>query len=271
MQAASQANALEMPNDNVTVDDGLGAYLDDKTQGPAVVITTLPSLYHRITNFGDFNALENLGVKAGEGDGSAPVVKNGYVQVGSSWGEIARLLTRHYDDIKVMTLSDAPVTGSRRIVNNMAFYDRISVPSNTSDVLTSNQVFSWAIPSNCYGNMSMEQGGPLAYEAQYMAIKAAYESAVLFSELRRQETGVTRQKLALTMVGGGAFQVKREFVLNVMDYVLQKYCTFNLDVTLIMFDENPVYVLGKTYDLAHGDGHGGGDEHQIGSRRRRMW
>lgn len=45
--AASQFNCLEMPSPDVTPDDGITAYIDDKTQGPACALATAPALVYR--------------------------------------------------------------------------------------------------------------------------------------------------------------------------------------------------------------------------------
>ena len=276
VQAASQANALEMPTENTTVEVGLKFYLDDKTQGPAVVLTTLPSLFHRITTLGDFNALSRLGIQAVDKTSSStsshkkrkemgssssssssagmPFVKNGYVQVNGNWEELATRLKSRPDDVMVMTLSNAPVTGRRRVVGDLALYDRQSEPSNSANLLTSNQIFSWAVPNDCYGNSSMVGDG---YTAQHSVLQIAYESALLFAELRRKEMGLDRQKLALTLVGGGAFNVPRDFITAAMEGMLRKLENLRLDVTLILFDSDPITLLG-TY---HGGGGGGGGRH----------
>jgi hypothetical protein len=46
-QAASQFNALEMVNPNITPLDGITMYIGDKTQGPACAIACAPALFYR--------------------------------------------------------------------------------------------------------------------------------------------------------------------------------------------------------------------------------
>ena len=154
VQVASQANAQEMSDIKVKTSDGIGTVFSDNTQGPACVLTTFPSVLYRVLRYPNFNALENLGIKASDDiptkQQGARVV-NGYVFPNGQWDDLAEQMKNKFSNIQVMTLENAPVTGKRKLMGRLHAYER---EYNFKNV-TSNQVFAWAVPNGEYGNPPM--------------------------------------------------------------------------------------------------------------------
>jgi hypothetical protein len=248
VQAASQANGLEHPDKETTLEAGLAGYLGDQTQGPSVALTTLPTTYDRLTRSQrHFNALDQFNVPS-EIDPTAPAyLQNGYVMVKDLYAFHRTFWDHEHprDQVRLMLIKDAPVTGYRSGLNMYS-------PSADSSV-TISQVFNFAIATNAENQIvadkkthtttfTMKEGRSMGI--QYELLYAAYESVILFAMLTK-----AKGPIALTQVGAGAFGVSPAFVWEVIADVLRAYEQYDLDVHILVYSrkqpsENTLKLLG---------------------------
>lgn len=228
-QVASQFNLLEMASCNITPEHGVGIYEHDKTQGPACAIACgagtiwrnyFMPLGQQIGQDANqqFDALSELGKQLGNENNKLWQMTNGYalarreglVQISQQLGNA--------DDAKQQSL---------------AGFIRIGIQGNTQVTLPGcehsvTQLYCSALPV-AYSNHPIE----LWEDFAKLVLDAAYE-ATFFYALQHQKPE-QRGKLFLTLLGGGAFGNKTEWIIDAIRKNLLKFAALDLDVYIVSY------------------------------------
>jgi hypothetical protein len=224
-QVASQFNALEMISPGVTPDDGIDIYERDPTQGPACAIACGPGTIYRNylipldggtgqTATRQLNLLADLtGALGVEID-----MRNGYA-----------LPTD--DDLDTINERLGEMTDTERTAVMGTL--RVGVQSDTEVTLaggghTVTQVFCSALPV-AYGTPPQGLWEPFAR----LVLDAGYEATLTIAALNAARCGDPR--VFLTLVGGGAFGNRPEWILDAIGRSLRLFADSGLEVTIVSY------------------------------------
>lgn len=221
-QVASQFNCLEFAGPEVVPEDGVTGYAFDPTQGPACSLAAAPATVVR-NYFADVGGargqtrerqLDNLDALAAMlGDrGEYWDVVNGYTHSDERRLErLERALGRHDRE----ALLGAVKVGLHRDVE-VTFATRYTEPATPTHVT---QVFCSALSCG-YTRVGLDDWEPLAM----LVLDAAYEAT-----LRAAVLG-GRRKVWLTLLGGGAFGNRREWITGAIGRALARMERVDLEV-----------------------------------------
>jgi len=248
IQVASQFNLLEMVSPNVTPEMGIDRYENDPTQGPACAIacgagTIWRNYFVKVdgklgqSENRQIDTMKDMGIALGNEDGSLWEMQNGYL-LPSEEG-LERINTR---------LSQSNVA-SRDALKQLY---RIGIQWNTEVTLNSaghtvTQVYASALPV-AYTNFPDEQWEPFAR----LILEAAYESIFHAALLNLQQTG--KNKVYLTLLGGGAFGNRLEWIYDAMKMALHRFCDYPLDVSIVSYRHSKPATARFIEDFKHRGG-----------------
>ncbi|MCP4509677.1 MAG: hypothetical protein GY826_25150 [Fuerstiella sp.] len=228
-QVASQFNLLEMAAPSYTPEDGIDIYERDATQGPACAIAcgagTIYRNYfaevngqigqtadHQIDCLADLSdALDNTSERLW-------TMQNGYAL---ATAEGLRKITD-----RLQQASDSERDNLRKKL-------RIGVQSGTQVTLGSaehqvSQAFCSALPV-AYSSHS----DGLWEEFATLVLEAAYEATICAAVLNSVRTD--NNKVYLTLLGGGAFGNREDWILSAIQRVLREYRDADLDVMIVSY------------------------------------
>jgi len=228
-QVASQFNLLEMVSPDVTPEQGVGRYENDRTQGPACAVAAGAGTIYR-NYFADVNGqigqsvdnqidcLVDIGEALGNSDNRLWIMRNGYA-LASEKGliEIAN---------KLKSANESEIDELRRLL-------RIGIQWNTEVTIansrhTVSQAYCSALPV-AYSHHSPE----LWSEFARLILEASYEASFCVGILNYLRNG--NNTLYLTLIGGGAFGNKREWIINSVYRSLNLYKHVGLDVAIVSY------------------------------------
>ncbi len=228
-QVASQFNLLEMIGPGVTPEKGVGIYGMDRTQGPACAIacgaaTILRNYFVEIdggmgqTAERQIDCLRDLGDALGNAGSELWTMRNGYaLPTATGLEKIAGRLGKADE-----TKKDA-LRGLLRIGVHWDAGVTLGTSSNTVS-----QVFCSALPV-AYCAFGAEQWEPFAR----LVLEATYEATFHAALLNRERTGSSR--LYLTLVGGGAFGNRFEWITEALERSLRIFAGTGLDVRMVSY------------------------------------
>ena len=233
-QVASQFNLLEMVSPNVSPEQGIGIYQQDRTQGPACAIAAGAATIYRnylveldgqqgqsVTR--QINCIADLGEALGNQNNRLWQMKNGYV-IASRQG-----LAEIADHLK-----DASLEEKQQLKGQL----RIGLHLNTEVTL-----------KNCQHRVSQAlcSALPIAYSQHPSALwtdfaklilEAAYEATLAAAVYNANSYG--SNKVFLTLLGGGAFGNPEEWILSAIRKALLAYKDADLDVAIVSYyQSNP--------------------------------
>ncbi|CAB9503610.1 expressed unknown protein [Seminavis robusta] len=230
-QAASQFNCLEMIHPSITREMGITRYAHDYTQGPACAMVCPAGTLYRNYFAEPMNTLQDVGKVLGNHDISKkkPMywkIKNGYA------------LAAKKDSIK--TLSQKLQENDGLIDKAMAQL-RVGVHWNTEvDQGTHNnsdnnqqrvaQVYCSALPI-AYDITASD--ADWSHFAQ-LVLDGSYEATLAVAAVLAKERN-KRVKVYLTMLGGGAFGNRVEWIRQAIQRALRLYQDSMLDVYLVHY------------------------------------
>jgi len=235
-QAASQFNLLEMVSPNVTPEEGVGRYEYDKTQGPACAIACGAGTIYR-NYFADVNGrvgqthdnqidcLKDIGVKLENEKHGLWKMLNGYaLATNDGLKQINKILSETTPDeyerlkglLRIGIQSDTQVT----IYNSSNFVS---------------QAYCSALPI-AYTNVNLDLWEPFAR----LVLEATYEATIYAALNNYQKTN--NNKVFLTLVGGGVFGNKIEWILGAIEKALIKFKQTPLDVMIVSYGSSNKYV-----------------------------
>ena len=231
-QVASQFNLLEMASPDLTPEDGVTRYQDDRTQGPACAMAAGAATIYRNylapvgggigqTRERQFDCLADIGQALGNAGGSLWDMRNGYAlctQPGLAAID-ARLKAMSPDEIDALR-------GQLRI----GLQWDVEVTDAPAPDQRVSQAFCSALP------VAYTKVAPQHWERfATLVLEAAYEATLLAGVLNRQRTGCPT--VFLTSLGGGAFGNPAEWIEAARSRALEAVGGYDLDVRLISFGQ----------------------------------
>lgn len=246
-QVASQFNLLEMAAPEHTPEMGVGMYQYDNTQGPACAIAAGAGTIWR--NYFmplsgqtgqsaalQFDALELLGRELGNSDGRLWTMQNGYVVASHAGLEQAGRQIRTASPDEYECLKQCLRIGWQADT-------QVTLPGCRHRV---HQLYCSALPV-AYSQHASELWEPFAR----LVLEAAYE-ATLQVGVHRLEQG--QDKLYLTLLGGGVFGNRMEWILDAIRKALHRFSGFALDVAIVSYGGSRPEVRGLVDELMQGQG-----------------
>lgn len=228
VQVASQFNLLEMVGPQVTPEQGVSRYAADHTQGPACAIACGAATIYRNyfvevngqtgqTKDNQIDCLAEIGAYFHNAERQHWVMQNGYALPGKSGldelsAQIDSLSQSAYEELKGLLAigiqQDAEVTIA-------------SQPQQLG------QVFCSALPVS-YAPGNWESFARLILDA-------LYEATLLAAIANRARTD--NNKVYLTLVGGGAFGNRADWITDAVVKNLKKYAANDLDIRFVSYGQ----------------------------------
>lgn len=226
-QVASQFNLLEMVSPNITPEQGVGGYENDRTQGPACAIAAGAGTIFR-NYFVDVNGssgqtakkqidcLADIGNMLGNADNHLWEMKNGYA-LASEEGLIEITNT-------INSANEAEIDELRKLLRIGIQWDTEVTLNNSKHTVT--QAYCSALPV-AYSQQSSKFWAGFAG----IILEASYEATICTGILNSLKTG--NNKVYLTLIGGGAFGNERTWIINAIKRSLNLYKHVDLDVVIV--------------------------------------
>lgn len=228
-QVASQFNLLEMISPHVTPEHGVGRYENDPTQGPACAIAAgAGTIYRnyfarvngRIGQSADsqIDCLADIGKELGNDGNRFWEMRNGYAM--PSHQGLAHIADR------LRASSEAGRDQLRWLL-------RIGIQWNTQVTLNDcehqvSQAYCSALPvAHCQHPIELWE--PFAR----LVLEASYEATMCAAILNA--TRNTNNTVFLTLLGGGAFGNRTEWIIDAMQRALKRYQDADLDVAIVSY------------------------------------
>lgn len=229
-QAASQFNLLEMVGPHVTPEEGVDIYENDKTQGPACAISCGAGTVYRNyfipfngkygqTSTNQINCLQLIDEELENRNSRMWKIKNGYAiftgeGLKQTNAKISALSVQHREDLKGKL--------------------QVGIQWNTEVTLANaghrvTQVYCAAIPVSYHYNIDTE----LWEVFSRMILEAAYEATFYAAVENLNSTG--NNKLFLTLVGGGVYGNRSEWILDAIAMSMEKFRHVPLDVRIVTY------------------------------------
>lgn len=228
-QVASQFNLLEMASPNITPEQGVDIYENDRTQGPACAVAAGAGTIYR--NYfaavhgqigqsatHQIDCLGDLGAALGNADGHLWEMKNGYALASEKGlGEISH---------RLRTSSEQERDRLRQLL-------RIGIQWNTQVTLddckhTVSQAYCSALPV-AYSNYSSS----LWMEFSRLILEASYEATLCTAIVNSVKNG--NHQVFLTLLGGGAFGNEMDWIMGGIQRALNLYSHVDLDVAIVSY------------------------------------
>jgi hypothetical protein len=235
-QVASQFNLLEMVNPYVTPEEGVGIYSNDFTQGPACAIACGAATVYRnyfvpvdnqIGQCVDYqiNCLEEIGRFFENDKNRYWEMKNGYcIPNSNGLNEISQ-------KINGMDASQSEdLMGQLKV--GIQWGAEVTLPSSDNKV---SQVFCSALPVD-YSHLSHEQWEPFTQ----LVLNAAYEATFHLATQNMVRNG--NNKLFLTLLGGGAFGNRIEWILTAIKRSVNIFKHVPLEVMIVSHKYSNKYI-----------------------------
>jgi len=237
-QAASQFNLLEMISPNVTPERGIDIYENDQTQGPACAIacgagTIYRNYFANVNNEtgqsanNQIDCLKDIGLEFKNELLNLWKMQNGYALVNNV--EALKIISKQINNKSIEEYE------------NLKQKLRIGIQWNTEVTISKekqlvSQAYCSALPIS-YSHIDIEYWTDFAR----MILEATYEATFCAALLNYKQTN--NNKLFLTLVGGGAFGNKIEWILEAIQKCLIKFSNTPLDVRIVSYGySNPKVV-----------------------------
>lgn len=231
-QVASQFNLLEMVSPRVTPEQGIGIYEYDHTQGPACAIAAGAGTIYRnyfvpvngqVGQAEDhqIDCLSDLGLALGNVDADLWQMKNGYALPSKSGIAVINAILNQ--------LTEDELDGLRQLL-------RVGIQWNTQVTLEDaqhrvSQIYCSALP------VAYSEHSPLLWEKfARLVLEAAYEATMCAAILNSVKTG--NVKVYLTLLGGGAFGNKPEWIFDAIERAVHLYRHANLELIFVSYGKS---------------------------------
>lgn len=229
-QVASQFNLLEMASPDLTPEDGVTRYQDDRTQGPACAIAAGAATIYRNylapvagavgqSRTRQIDCLADMGKALGEDVHALWEMRNGYALctgdgLASIDGRLAAMSAEELDHLR----------GLLRI----GLHWNVEVTEAATPGQRVSQAFCSALPV-AYSDLAPSKWQRFAT----LVLEAAYEATLLAAVQNRERTGCPT--VFLTSLGGGAFGNAPEWIEAAMAHAFQAVRGCDIDVRLVSF------------------------------------
>lgn len=225
-QVASQFNLLEMVHPSVTPEMGVGRYERDQTQGPACALACLAGTIYRNyfvpigggigqTSDRQINCLADFSGLLGAPDRFLWEMRNGYALPTE---DSLHAVNKYLATMEVDSL---------RAALRIGVHADTEVTTNDAGRLVT-QVYCSAMPV-AYSNVGADLWASIAK----LVLEAAYEATLLAAIQNRAATGNNR--VFLTMLGGGAFGNRLDWIADAILRALRMHADSGLDVHLVSY------------------------------------
>ena len=235
-QVASQFNLLEMVSPSVTPEDGVDIYEGDQTQGPACAIACGAGTIYRNyfvsvndqvgqTADNQIDCLYDMGVLLGNSDNKLWTMQNGYALPGAS-------------GLKAISqrLSEADEAGHdelRQALRIGLHWDPEVTIGGQSHLVS--QAYCSALPV-AYTSHPDTLWAAFAQ----LVLEASYEATMCAGVLNQATTG--SNKVYLTLLGGGAFGNRNEWIISAIRRAVTLFAEFELDVFIVSYGSSKRHV-----------------------------
>ncbi len=233
-QVASQFNLLEMVSPSVTPEQGVGIYGNDFTQGPACAIAAGAGTIYRNyfapvngktgqTATNQIDCLEDLGATLQNTNQRLWEMRNGYaLATAAGLAEISKRLNEcnpaQVDDLR----------GQLKV----GIHWETQVTLRECSHLVS-QIYCSALPV-AYSPHDSSAWKTFAV----LILEAAYEATLCAALINARKTG--NKTVFLTLLGGGAFGNKDEWIIAAINRALNLHSNSDLDVQIVSYGKpNP--------------------------------
>jgi hypothetical protein len=229
IQVASQFNLLEMVSPNRTPEDGVGIYEYDATQGPACAISCGAGTIYRNyfvnldgqigqTSTKQIDCLNEIGIELENNKYNHWEMRNGYA-LASRKG-----LKSISEQIKSRSENDYEyLKGKLRI--GVQWDSEVTISKNRNLIT---QVYCSALPIS-YSDIEAE----LWTDFAKMILEASYE-ATFYVALKNYEK-TKNNKVYLTLIGGGAFGNKYDWIFDAIAKSIKKFSKTPLDIKIVSY------------------------------------
>ncbi|XOV89790.1 MAG: hypothetical protein ACFHX7_07860 [Pseudomonadota bacterium] len=228
-QVASQFNLLEMVSQDTTPEEGIAIYQFDRTQGPACAIAAGAGTIYR-------NYFVPLDGQVGQSESNQV---NCLADIGKSLGNEGNQLWQMRNGYALPTADGLALIADRLAgmsedgIDDLRCQLRVGVQWNTEVTLMNaghkvTQVYCSALPV-AYTGFPAEHWRAFAC----LVLEAAYEATICAGILNAANTG--NNQVFLTMLGGGAFGNRIEWIADAMASVIERYRQWALDIVIVSF------------------------------------
>lgn len=219
-----------------------GHELHELAQGSLPVASTIHSMWERARNFPNFLSTKEV----------LPELQKHAEQ--GNWRIIYKMISQKQTELRYITLTNARMNGKPRWNNNINAYTYDLFPQTEGLRPISNQIFTWCIPGD-YGHVQLEQMDKFQKAAHRLLLRCHYEACLLFAEFMRQQQGSDRIKLGLGLMGVYArcVNMPRRLAEDALMGALEKYDFLPIDVTVFLYDNLPITLHGKKYEVINSD------------------
>jgi hypothetical protein len=228
-QVASQFNLLEMPSPGVTPEQGVGAYDNDRTQGPACAIAAGAGTIYRNyfapvngqigqSETNQIDCLADIGNAMRNSAGRLWAMRNGYA-----------LATK----TGLLEISDRLQSSSDAERDKLRELLRIGIQKDTQVTLNDShhrvsQAYCSALP------VAYSKHPPALWsDFATLILEASYEATFCAAILNSIRTG--NNTVFLTLLGGGAFGNAIEWIIHSMRRAIDLYNDFDMDVAIVSY------------------------------------
>lgn len=228
-QVASQFNLLEMTSPSVTPERGVGIYENDHTQGPACAIACGAGTIYRnyIVPMADavgqsasqqIDCSADLGKSLANTDGKLWSMENGYLFPTDKGLE--QITTR----LQLASETELDeLRGELRI--GLQWNAEVTLPHTEHRV---SQAYCSGLPV-AYGRQPAAAWTDFAK----LILDAAYEATICAGILNASQTGVNT--VFLTLLGGGVFGNRDEWIIAAIERAVAKYRDYKLDIAIVSY------------------------------------
>jgi len=228
-QVASQFNLLEMVSPEIIPERGVGIYENDNTQGPACAIACGAGTIYRNyfveinkqigqTSEIQIDCIADIGKALGNDNNKFWKMQNGYALVSEAGlDEITKQL-KTIDDVEYDAL-----LGKLRI--GIQFDTQVTLDNCEHKVI---QAYCSALPV-AYSQHNKDKWT----EFSKFILNASYEATFCAGFLNYLNTG--NNKVYLTLLGGGAFGNRNDWITSAIRRSLKKYANIPLDIRIVSY------------------------------------
>jgi hypothetical protein len=237
-QAASQFNLLEMLGPYITPEKGVGIYENDYTQGPSCAIAcgagTIYRNYFALVNgqlgqtaHNQIDCLKDIGFGLRNDTLKLWEMTNGYALIKdleslkTIAAQIKNKTEEEYEDLKgklsigIQWNTEVTISSAKQLVS---------------------QAYCSALPVR-YSTVRSDYWQEFAC----LVLEATYEATFYAALENFVKTGI--DKVYLTMVGGGAFGNREEWIMDALRKVISKFSDSPLDVSIVSYGKSKPAVV----------------------------
>src|SRR5699024_7983993 len=229
IQVASQFNLLEIVHPGIRPEDGVGIYENDHTKGPACAIACGAGTIYRNyfvqidgkpgqIHHRQIDCLDDLGRALGNQTGELWEMKNGYALAAEEGllkisEQLSNCSSEEYEALKGL------------VKVGIQWNSEVTLAGSDNRIT---QVYSSALPVS-YSPVRSD----LWEDFARFILEATYEATLITGILNYLQSG--NNQVFLTLIGGGVFGNKREWIFDAMEKAILKFSDWPLDLKIVSY------------------------------------